>query len=186
MIQYTQTTIEDANEQDQFEFLRNITMQQAKKTVLEIAASTLSRRSCTEMELRKKLYCKTEYSEQEIENAIDTLKEQGYLSDRRFAEDFVRVMRDRSYGDRRILERLLFKGVDKDLAKEVLLSSKTERDPFDDAMALIERRARRLDSVTDPQKLAHRIMCMLAGRGFPPEVTYRVLTAWSKRKKPEE
>ncbi len=161
-------------------------MQQEKKTVLEIAAGALSRKNCTKMELRKKLYRRSEYSDQEIEDAIAKLEDMGYLSDRRFAEDFVRVMRSRSYGDRRIMERLLFKGIDKDLAAEVLAESNADHDPFVEAMALIERRARRLDAVNDPQKLQHRIMCMLAGRGFPPEVAYQVLTAWAKRKKPEK
>ncbi len=161
-------------------------MQPTRKTVLEIAAGALSRRACTKMELRKKLYRKTEYTEQEIEEALSKLEEMGYLSDKRFAEDFVRVMRERSYGDRRIYERLIFKGISKELAKEILAKNRTEHDPFEDAMALIERRARRLDAVDDPQKRNHRIMCMLAGRGFSPEITYRVLQAWDKRGKTAE
>ena len=70
--------------------------QPQKKSLLELAAGMLSRRSQTKMELRKKLYRKSDADPQEIEDTLTRLEEMGYLSDRKFAEDFVRVMRDRS------------------------------------------------------------------------------------------
>lgn len=156
--------------------------QPQKKSLLESAAAMLSRRSQTKMELRKKLYRKTDADPQEIEEVLSKLEEMGYLSDRRFAEDFVRVMRNKSYGDRRIYEKMTYKGIAPDLAKAVLASSEDrQRSPLDDAMALLEHRARRLANITDPAKLNHRIMCMLAGRGFASDVVYQAIAEWKQR-----
>ena len=159
------------------------TMQQPqKKNLLEMAAAMLARRNQTKMELRKKLYRKSDAEPQEIEDALTKMEEMGYLSDRRFAEDFVRVMRERSYGDRRIYEKMTYKGIAADLAKDVLATiERQNRTPLDDALALLEHRARRLNNISDPAKLNHRIMCMLAGRGFAPDVVYQAIAEWKKR-----
>lgn len=158
--------------------------QPQKKSLLEQAAGILSRRSQTKMELRRKLYRKTDADPQEIEDALSRLEEMGYLSDRKFAEDFVRVMRDRSYGDRRIYEKMTYKGIAPSLAREILANTEgRQRTPLDDAMALLNHRARRLDYIPDPAKLNHRIMCMLAGRGFSADVINKAIAEWQKRPK---
>lgn len=159
---------------------------QTSKTPLEVAAAILTKRAQTRAELRRKLLKREEFTIDVVEEALTKLEEMGFLSDRRYTEDFVRIMRERSYGDRRIMEKLLFKGVDKELVEEILHADVGNRDPFDDAMALLERRARKLDRVDDPQKRNQRILCMLAGRGFSPEIAYRAIKAWSQRPKNEE
>lgn len=159
---------------------------QTSKTPLEVAAAILTKRAQTRAELRRKLLKREEFTVETVEEALTKLEEMGFLSDRRYTEDFVRIMRERSYGDRRIMEKLLFKGVDKELVEEILHADVGNRDPFDDAMALLERRARKLDRVDDPQKRNQRILCMLAGRGFSPEIAYRAIKAWSQRPKNEE
>ncbi|MBO5202571.1 MAG: regulatory protein RecX [Lentisphaeria bacterium] len=158
--------------------------QPQKKSLLELAAGMLSRRNQTKMELRKKLYRKSDADPQEIEDTLTRLEEMGYLSDRKFAEDFVRVMRDRSYGDRRIYEKMTYKGIAPVLAREVLANTENrQRTPLDDALALLNHRARRLDSIPDPAKLNHRIMCMLAGRGFSADVINKAIAEWQNRPK---
>lgn len=159
---------------------------QTSKTPLEVAAAILTKRAQTRAELRRKLLKREEFTVEIVEAALTKLEEMGFLSDRRYTEDFVRIMRERSYGDRRIMEKLLFKGVDKELVEEILHADVGNRDPFDDAMALLERRARKLDRVDDPQKRNQRILCMLAGRGFSPEIAYRAIKAWAQRPKNEE
>lgn len=159
---------------------------QTSKTPLEVAAAILTKRAQTRAELRRKLLKREEFTVETVEAALTKLEEMGFLSDRRYTEDFVRIMRERSYGDRRIMEKLLFKGVDKELVEEILHADVGNRDPFDDAMALLERRARKLDRVDDPQKRNQRILCMLAGRGFSPEIAYRAIKAWAQRPKNEE
>ena len=87
---------------------------QTSKTPLEVAAAILTKRAQTRAELRRKLLKREEFTIDVVEEALAKLEEMGFLSDRRYTEDFVRIMRERSYGDRRIMEKLLFKGVDKD------------------------------------------------------------------------
>ncbi len=157
-------------------------MQQSGKTPMEAAVAILSKRACTTSELKRKLLRKSNYTEEEVSSTIMELENRGVMSDLQYTQDFVRIMRDRGYGDQRILEKLLLKGIERTMAMEILCEDMGNRDPFNDAMQLLERRARRLDKVADPQKRNHRILCMLAGRGFSPEVAYRVITEWSKRK----
>ena len=158
-------------------------MAQQQKNAIETAAVLLGRHACTVAELRRKLRHKECFTGEEIESAIARLQEMGYLSDRRYAEDYVAILRGKGYGDRRIYEKLKLKGISPALAGEILDADAGNRDPFEDAMLLLERRARRIDRVEDPRKRDHRILCMLAGRGFTPDVACRVLKAWAEREK---
>lgn len=149
------------------------------KTLLETAAGILSRRAHTEEELREKLTKKTGAAPEEIREVIGRLKKSGFLSDRVYTEDFVHVMRGRGYGDFRIREKLLLKGIKRELAEEVLAEYAGERDPFDDAMAFLARNERRLNAAEDPVKRTRRILSMLARRGFSPDAASRAASAWA-------
>lgn len=162
---------------------RSFCMAQQQKSAIETAAVLLGRHACTVAELRRKLFHKECFSAEEIETAVARLQEMGYLSDRRYAEDYVSILRSKGYGDRRIYEKLKQKGIAPGLAGEILSADAGNRDPFEDAMLLLERRARRIDSVEDPRKRNHRILCMLAGRGFTPDVACRALKAWAERER---
>ena len=87
------------------------------------AADLLTRREHTEKELKEKLSEKG-FKEDEIRSAIDTLKSEGYLSDSRFAEVFIRSrLRKTAEGKPLILMRLTEKGVDRNTASEEVNSA---------------------------------------------------------------
>lgn len=149
-----------------------------QKTLLETAAGILAGRAHTEAELRKKLVKRAGSTPEEVEPVLASLKRAGFLSDRNYTDDFVRVMRGRGYGDQRIRAKLLQKGVDRELVSEILSADAGDHDPFTEAMAFLKRRARRINSAEDPVRRTRRILYMLAGRGFPPDVAARAAAAW--------
>lgn len=150
---------------------------------METAAASLARRFCTKAELRRKLFKKEKFTAKEIFDAIAELERMGYLSDRRYAEDFVLVMRQKGYGSRCIRSKMMLKGVDRDLIDEMLSSPDENHTQFDDALALLEKRSRKLEQTDDPRKLERQILSLLARRGFPADVAYRVSAEWRERRK---
>ena len=84
------------------------------------ALGYLSRREHTVKELVTKLTGKG-HSMAEIEDAILRLQQQGFQSDRRFAESYIRSRLGRTpEGKQVLMMRLSEKGVSRSLAKEVL------------------------------------------------------------------
>ena len=100
------------------------------------AVSLLSRRDHSERELMTKLAQKG-YTDG-AEEAIEKLKNGGYVSDERFARLYVRELQTlKRYGKRRIEQELQRKGVDRDTIREVL-----DETDFDESelVSLIERK----------------------------------------------
>lgn len=80
------------------------------------ALSILTLREHSSKELRDKLIAKG-YSSGETDSAIKTLEEEGYLSDERFTECFLRSsLKKRAEGKSILIMRLVDKGVDRSLA----------------------------------------------------------------------
>lgn len=85
----------------------------------EQGLALLVRREHSCLELKRKLLSRG-YQGDTIENAIARLKEQDYLSDERFAENYVRHRADRGYGPNRIALELRERGVDDGLADRAI------------------------------------------------------------------
>ena len=82
------------------------------------AISILALREHSSKELKDKLLAKG-YKEEDIDSALKTLKEEGYLSDERYAECFVRfALRKRAEGKSLVMMRLQEKGITKTLASD--------------------------------------------------------------------
>lgn len=76
----------------------------------------LSSREHTEKELRNKLQTKG-FKEEEIDSCVTRLKKEGYLSEERFAEIFIRSrLRKSAEGKSILMMRLLEKGTPRDIA----------------------------------------------------------------------
>ena len=100
------------------------------------AVSLLSRRDHSERELMTKLAQKG-YTDG-AEEAVEKLKNGGYVSDERFARLYVRELKTlKRYGKRRIEQELYRKGIDRDTIREVL-----DETDFDESelVSLIERK----------------------------------------------
>jgi len=84
-------------------------LDEQKKAWVE-AIKILTRREHSEHEISHKLSSKG-YSEEDIEQVLAQLQTQGYQSDARFCEHYIRHRSGRGYGPRRIRMELKEKGV---------------------------------------------------------------------------
>ncbi|MBO4491252.1 MAG: regulatory protein RecX [Lentisphaeria bacterium] len=154
----------------------------AKRSALETAAALLAARACTKKELRDKLKKKGVYTYPEIAHAISELERMGYLSDRRYAEDAVGILRSRGFGPLRIRAKLLSKGIERDLLEELMSAPGAPGEEEDDlarALSLLERNGRRFEK-DEPPKRKQRALRFLAGKGFPASIVYQAEEKWEK------
>ena len=148
------------------------------KTALETAAGILAARACSKLELRRKLYKKEKFTPRDIEQAVKKLEEMGFLSDLRFCEDVVAVLRARGYGPVRIRSRLITKGVPKEIIEQVMSEPDSRFSTADltvDAMSLLTRNQARFLRESDNRKRYAKAFRFLISRGFTPDVVYSVL-----------
>ncbi len=85
----------------------------------------LSMREHSRLELEQKLSKKFNAPES-LTNVLDTLVDDGYLSDLRFVESFVRSRRLRGHGPSKVRQELVSKGVEDHLIEEYLESDSEE------------------------------------------------------------
>ncbi len=106
-----------------------------------------------------------------VETVLETLQRDGYLSDSRFAEAFVRSRTGRGQGPAKIRAGLIERGVPRELVDAALdLDGNVWRELAEDA------HARRFGPAppADRRDWARRAR-FLSTRGFPSEVVYRTL-----------
>ena len=85
----------------------------------------LARRDYAQQELRERLKQKG-YKGPVIDQVLHDLLAEGWLSERRFVESFVRARRDKGYGPVRIRAELAERGVDEAAIGEIVESSSGE------------------------------------------------------------
>ncbi|GAA4706659.1 hypothetical protein GCM10023215_53990 [Pseudonocardia yuanmonensis] len=111
------------------------------------------------------------------EKVLERFDEVGLIDDQAFADAWVRSRhRARGLGRRAIAQELRRKGV----AKEVADTALTEVDDAAEEQRARELVDRRLRGVTvsgpeDRQKAGRRLLGMLARKGYPPPIAYRVV-----------
>lgn len=105
--------------------------------------------------------------EEEAEATLQYVARLGYLDDARFARQYVRQRAGRGIGRRRLLDELAVRGVDRDLAAQVLDEAELG-DEGERALELARERARRGRS---PEQTGR----FLSGRGFAPGAVRRAV-----------
>ena len=145
--------------QAQYEQIRSdIIGKRAKKRAMHL----LERMDRTEQELRKKL-AENEYPEDLIEDAITYVKHYHYVDDARYADCYVRLRgADKSRG--KLLTELQQKGVDRELASQVLAEYDEERDEPQMIFELMKKR--HYDPETASLQEQRRMYGYLMRRGF--------------------
>lgn len=136
----------------------------ARSAGLELAYRMLARRSRSEWEIRKTLADEGIGDAGVVEEIAETLRRQGYIDDRRFAEGFVRyVMQHRPSGPYMLRKRLRDVGVSEDIIDLEIRNAfarTTER-----AVAL-KLAARRIDATIGRERAVRRMHGFLTRRGF--------------------
>ncbi|MGM0517328.1 MAG: regulatory protein RecX [Pseudomonadota bacterium] len=150
-------------------------MDDAERRLLDCerrAVGFLARREHARQELARKLADRG-FDSEEIEVVLDRLVEEGWQSDRRYAESMIRVRSARRYGPGRIAAELAERGVD-----EAVVSQAFEAEPRDwEALAREQLLARFSGPPEDFPDRARRHRHLI-GRGFPPELSHELAGWW--------
>jgi regulatory protein len=140
------------------------------KSCHERALGLLAVRPRTRQELEQRLL-QAKFSAEEVQDVLERLERVDLIDDRGFAEEFVKHQFDVKHAGRRgVMQALVAKGVDRDLAALV-----TEQGPEDEdarAERLAAARAARMVGV-DPAKAFARLSGVLMRRGHSPETARR-------------
>ena len=133
------------------------------------AMDLLARREHSTAELRRKLMAR-EFERHAVEQALETLQDDGLLSDARFAEAFVHQRFNAGMGPLKIAHELRQKGVDATLADECLA---VYADRWQESM--LRARARRFgDAIPEDYGARMKQARFLQNRGFSPESVMRL------------
>ena len=138
-------------------------MKEDKSNCRKSAMHILEFKTRTEQELRQKLKQK-EFSEDQIEDAIEYVKSFGYINDRRYAETYI-LNRQQEKSRTKIIQELVQKGIDHSIAEEAWEeacdSERSERD------ILREQVQKKLSGIEIPdEKQLRRVFAFFMRRGF--------------------
>jgi regulatory protein len=144
------------------------------------ALHLLSRRALTVAECRSRLADKDHPADQ-IDAALDHLRETGGLDDARLARDYARTATDvKGRGRLRVLRDLLARGVDKQVAAEAIGDVFGDKDERALVSRAIKRKLRGRQRPADAAELA-RLYQHLMRQGFTPAVVTSVLRSMRGR-----
>src|SRR5258708_38947250 len=150
--------------------------------LFEYAVGAVARRMRTERELRRLMKLRAEEGEagaRAMDAVVARLKELGYLSDERFAEDYTRVRKEHEkFGKRRVQQDLMLKGVGKELVATTLETAYEDVDEVALARQYIARKRMKQPSGANAQKETVRAMNRLLRAGFSSRAIYKVLREW--------
>jgi len=139
-----------------------------------VAVRALGRREHCAAELRHKLR-QRDYPDELIADVVSRLQADGYLSETRFAEAFLRMRMDKGETPWLAARKARQRGVDETVLQDVLQAIDHDFDAFSVCCALLNRR--------DPQGLRHddervwrRQARFLQNKGFDTATVLRVLS----------
>src|SRR5437764_5616288 len=146
----------------------------------EYAVGALARRmrSVAELKrlLRQRVDFESEIGQTLVEIVIRRLKDQGYLSDAKYAAAFSAFRRDNEkFGRRRVTMDLKIKGVHGEVIESAVESAFEEVNEEKQAREYLKRK--RLQKPKD-QKQAARIFRQLARAGFGAKTIFSILKKW--------
>ena len=141
-------------------------------SALAKAMDLLAARPLSERELLTRLR-RAGYSDAEADAAIDECRQRRYLDDELLTHDAVEGLRQRNLGSRQIQLRLRRRGLEPERIHEELRLR--PEDEWEAALRARDTKARQLSHETDPRKKREKLFRFLVGRGFAPELIFRVL-----------
>lgn len=116
-----------------------------------------------------------------LELAIETLKQQGYLDDVRFAQLFVEDKRTLTlWGSERIRRTLLARGIDRELAEEALRED-GERGTQVDLERALELLRRRFPAPPRERRERERALGVLLRKGYDSELALEALARYPRQ-----
>jgi regulatory protein len=143
---------------------------------LATAYRYLNRRERTEAEMRAHLN-RAGIDAGDVDRAIGTLVEEGYLDDARFARLLVQDKRAlEGWGSERIRQVLVARGIDRELIEDALAEQGAE-DEMDRALELLRRR---FPTPAEDRRERERALGVLLRKGFDVELALNAIAAHAR------
>ena len=148
--------------------------QRSENPCLQAALRLLTYRDHSCAELAAKLRCRG-FSTGQIDRSMEACIRLDYLNDERFTLSYIRQLRRKGFGPKRIQEKLRAKGIDYDMVQKTLISAISQPGQTEDCRQVLVKKMNRstLSSKTGPSKV--KLYRFLLGLGFYPEIIQRVL-----------
>lgn len=140
------------------------------------ALSLLSYRARSSDELKKRL-SRDGFSSSAAEEAVDRMRELGYVDDHAFAREYAEArFRNKGYGPSRIRRELQRRGVGRSIIDQALSADVFREDQMlEQARAHAQKRMARLERDPDAVKRKKKLHDYLMRRGFTSAVIWRVI-----------
>ena len=143
---------------------------------VELAYRYLNPRDRTEAEVRRRLE-QAEFTTAVIEEALETLGDQGVLSDRRFASLFIEDKRNlERWGNDRITRALTQRGIDRELIADALADDTTQ-DELERAVELLRER---FPNPPQDRRERDRAFGVMLRKGYDMELAVDALAAYAR------
>ena len=128
----------------------------SRKRALNSALRILTRRDHSRHELVLKLKQRG-FSSEEIDHAVSACEEYDYINDRRTAKVYIRQLKRKGYGKKRIQLELKKKGLRGDCILNILDESVSETDESEGAERILTKNLKRFEREKDVQKRRDKI-----------------------------
>ena len=154
--------------------LTNIRSKSSSKNAYNAALRILTRRDHSRHELVLKLKQRG-FSSEDIDHAVSACEEYDYINDRRTAKVYIRQLKRKGYGKKRIQLELKKKGLRGDRILNILDQSVSETDESEGAKRILTKNLKRFEREKDVQKRRDKIYRFLQSRGFSREVISKTI-----------
>ena len=141
----------------------------ANKSVLNTALRILTRRDHSRFELVRKLKQRG-FCQGDIDVAVSSCERFDYINDERTARVYIRQLKRRGYGKKRIQLELNKKGLKGDPIQQILNESVSERDESEGAERILTKNVKRFEREKDLLKRRDKMYRFLNTRGFSRDV----------------
>ena len=140
-----------------------------------VAVRLLTGQDYTAHALVRKLV-QRQFSVDQAHEAVERLKQEGYLNDQRYAERFVNAARANGrFTGFRLVQELRRRGVVPEVVEQVLQELPDDEHELERARALVGRRYAGFDPQTADERIRRRVAGFLQRRGYRGDLIRQVL-----------
>jgi len=149
-------------------------LEPSRKKALNTALRILTPRDHSRYELVQKLKQRG-FSREDIDAAISSCERFDYINDERTAQIYIRQLKRKGYGKKRIQLELNKKGLKGTRIQGVLDQSVSENDEREGADRLVKKNIKRFEREKDALKRRDKIYRFLHARGFSQGIIVEIL-----------
>jgi regulatory protein len=154
-----------------------------RRGAFEKAIDSIARRMRTERQIRDLLEGRgrgraaSAYSQEEIDEVIERLKDLGYIDDRAYAERFLEVAASKKRGRRRIADEMRRAGIGAALAESVISEGYPHEAERENAMSLARAALATFPADMDKRKKTQKLSARLMTQGYDYSQINSVITS---------